>query len=56
MLRCILQGLSNKDIAARLNISEGAVKASIRQLFEKLGSRTRAQLVRIAIEQYKDEL
>jgi two-component system nitrate/nitrite response regulator NarL len=56
VLRCILQGLSNKDIAARLNISEGAVKASIRQLFEKLGSRTRAQLVRIALEQYKDEL
>jgi two-component system nitrate/nitrite response regulator NarL len=56
VLRSILQGLSNKDIATRLNISEGAVKASIRQLFEKLGSRTRAQLVRIALEQYKDEL
>ena len=56
VLRAILQGLSNKDIATRLAISEGAVKASIRQLFEKLGSRTRAQLVRIALEQYKDEL
>jgi two-component system, NarL family, nitrate/nitrite response regulator NarL len=56
VLRSILQGLSNKDIATRLNISEGAVKGSIRQLFEKLGSRTRAQLVRIALEQYKDEL
>ena len=56
VLRSILQGLSNKDIATRLSISEGAVKASIRQLFEKLGSRTRAQLVRIALEQYKDEL
>lgn len=56
VLRAILQGLSNKDIANRLNISEGAVKASIRLLFEKMGARTRAQLVRIALEQYKNEL
>ena len=32
MLRCILQGLTNKDIAARLQISEGAVKFSLRKL------------------------
>lgn len=56
VLRCIFQGLSNKDIAARLNISEGAVKASIQILFEKLGSRTRAQLVRVALEQYREYL
>jgi two-component system nitrate/nitrite response regulator NarL len=56
VLRAILQGLSNKDIAGRLSISEGAVKASIRLLFEKMGARTRAQLVRIALEQYKNEL
>jgi len=56
VLRAILQGLSNKDIAGRLSISEGAVKASIRLLFEKMGARTRAQLVRIALEQHKNEL
>jgi two-component system nitrate/nitrite response regulator NarL len=56
VLRYIFQGLTNKDIAGRLNISEGAVKASIRQLFEKLGARTRAQLVKIALEQYRDQL
>jgi DNA-binding NarL/FixJ family response regulator len=56
VLRFIFQGLTNKDISARLEISEGAVKASLRQLFDKLGVRTRAQLVKVALEQYKDQL
>lgn len=56
VLRFIFQGLTNKEIAARLEISEGAVKASLRQLFEKLNVRTRAQLVKIALEQYRDQL
>ena len=56
MLRFIFQGLTNKDISARLEISEGAVKASLRQLFDKLGVRTRAQLVKVALEQYRDQL
>jgi DNA-binding NarL/FixJ family response regulator len=56
VLRFIFQGLTNKEIAARLDISEGAVKASLRQLFEKLNVRTRAQLVKIALEQYRDQL
>jgi len=56
VLRFIFQGLTNKDIGARLNISEGAVKSSLRQLFEKLGVRTRAQLVKVALERYRDQL
>jgi len=56
VLRYVLQGLTNKDIAARLEISESAVKASLRLLFDKLGTRTRAQLVRQALEQYRDQL
>src|SRR5579884_4186081 len=56
VLRFIFQGLTNKEIAARLDISEGAVKASLRLLFEKLKVRTRAQLVKIALEQYRDQL
>ena len=56
VLRFIFHGLTNKDIAARLEISEGAVKASLRQLFNKLGVRTRAQLVKVALEQYKEQL
>jgi two-component system nitrate/nitrite response regulator NarL len=56
VLRFIFHGLTNKDIAARLEISEGAVKASLRQLFDKLGVRTRAQLVKVALEQYREQL
>jgi two-component system nitrate/nitrite response regulator NarL len=56
ILRCILQGLTNKEIGARIEISEGAVKASVRHVCEKLSVRTRSQLVKIALEQYKDQL
>jgi two-component system, NarL family, nitrate/nitrite response regulator NarL len=56
VLRFILQGLTNREIAARLEVSEGAVKASLRQLFDKLSVRTRAQLVKVALEQYRDQL
>jgi len=56
VLRFIFQGLTNKDIGAHLRISEGAVKASLRLLFEKLSVRTRAQLVKVALEQYRDQL
>ena len=56
VLRFIFQGLTNKEIASRLEISEGAVKASLRQLFTKLGARTRAQIVKVALEQFRDQL
>jgi two-component system, NarL family, nitrate/nitrite response regulator NarL len=56
VMRGILQGLSNREIAARLEISEGAVKASVRHVCEKLNVRTRSQLVKVALEQYKDQL
>lgn len=56
VLRFILQGLTNREIADRLEVSEAAVKGSLRQLFGKLQVRTRAQLVKIALEQYRDQL
>lgn len=46
----IFSGLTNKEIAAKLDISEGYVKAVLQQLFAKTGVRTRSQLVRIALE------
>lgn len=55
-LRYLLQGLANKEIAANLNISESAVKATLQQLFSKTGVRTRSQLVLLAIEKYRDQL
>lgn len=56
LLRLLFQGLRNKEIAARLDISESAVKISLHRLFDKLGARTRAQLVSVAMEHYRDQL
>ena len=51
VLRFVLEGLSNKEIAWRLQISESYVKAILQSLFQKTGVRTRGQLVRVAFEQ-----
>jgi two-component system nitrate/nitrite response regulator NarL len=56
VLRFVVEGLSNKEIAWRLQISESYVKAILQSLFEKTGVRTRGQLVRVAFEQYEDQL
>jgi len=56
VLTLVFEGLANKQIADRLQISETAVKASLQQLFAKTGVRTRSQLVRVALEQYRDQL
>lgn len=56
VLSYVFEGLANKEIADRLRVSESSVKASLQQLFEKTGVRTRSQLVRVALEQYKDLL
>jgi DNA-binding CsgD family transcriptional regulator len=52
VLRLIIRGLANKEIATDMGISEGAVKNAIRQLFAKNGVHTRSQLVRVALGKY----
>jgi DNA-binding NarL/FixJ family response regulator len=52
ILRGVFEGLTNKEIGARLNISEASVKSGLQQLFLKTGVRTRSQLVRVALEEY----
>jgi len=56
VLSFVFEGLANKQIAAQLHISETTVKACLQQLFGKTGVRTRSQLVRVALEQYRDQL
>lgn len=56
ILRFLLEGLSNKEIATHLRLSESAVKAALQGLFAKTGVRTRSQLVRIALERYSEQL
>ena len=55
VLKGVFEGLTNKEIGARLAISESSVKAVLQQLFEKTGVRTRSQLVRIALEKHSEE-
>ena len=56
ILRYVLEGLTNREIGSNLKISEGAVKASLRLLFDKLNVQSRTQLVKVALEQYQDQL
>jgi two-component system nitrate/nitrite response regulator NarL len=56
VLSFVFEGLSNKEIADRIEVSESAVKSCLQHLFTKTGVRTRSQLVRVALEQYRDEL
>jgi two-component system, NarL family, nitrate/nitrite response regulator NarL len=55
VMRGVLDGLTNKEIALNLNVSESSVKAVIQELFQKAGVRTRSQLVRIAIEKHSSD-
>jgi two-component system nitrate/nitrite response regulator NarL len=56
VLRLLLEGAANKEIADSLSLSESAVKAALQQLFSKTGVRTRSQLVRVALEKLGDQL
>jgi len=55
VMRGILDGLANKEIAWKLKVSESSIKAAIQELFHKAGVRTRSQLVRIAIEKHSSD-
>jgi len=56
VLSFVFEGLANKEIAARIGVSESSVKSTLQQLFSKTGVRTRSQLVRIVLEQYRDQI
>jgi len=51
-----VQGLANKEIAAHMDVSESVVKNTLQQLFARTGVRTRSQLVRVALEDYRNLL
>jgi DNA-binding NarL/FixJ family response regulator len=55
VLKAVFEGLTNKEIGARLELSESSVKAVLQQLFDKTGVRTRSQLVRIALEKHSQD-
>ena len=48
-LRLIVAGMSNQEIASRLNITEGTVKAHVKAILAKLGTRDRTQAATVAL-------
>lgn len=56
VLRFLIQGMRNKEIGVRMGISESTVKNIFQQLFSKVRVRSRSQLVRAALEEYRDVL
>jgi len=55
VLKAVLEGLTNPQIAVQLQIPESSVKYVVRRLFEKAGVKTRSQLVRIALERHAED-
>ncbi len=56
VMRLLVQGLANKEIAQRMEVSESTVKNTLQLLFARTNVRTRAQLVRVALENYREQL
>jgi DNA-binding CsgD family transcriptional regulator len=50
ILELIAQGLSNREIAAKLFVSENTVKTHSSRVFDKLGARRRTQAVQLGKE------
>ena len=45
VITLLCDGLSNKDIAAKLGVTEGTVKAHLHSIFEQLGVQSRIELM-----------
>ncbi|WP_170006503.1 response regulator [Bacillus fonticola] len=50
VLQCLVQGLSNKEIADRLFISDKTVKIHVSKIFKKLNVKSRSQVVIYAVQ------
>jgi NarL family two-component system response regulator LiaR len=51
VLRCMVEGMNNNEIAQKLVVSLGTVKFHISNIFQKMGVDSRVEAVKIAIEQ-----
>src|SRR5215475_9463020 len=49
IVRLVSEGLSNKEIGRRLNITDGTIKVHLHKIFEKLQVSNRTALVALAI-------
>lgn len=51
VLKCMVDGLNNNEIAEKLFVSLGTVKFHVSNIFQKLGVDSRVEAVKMAIEQ-----
>jgi len=51
IMRLVSEGLSNKEIGRRLNISDGTIKVHFHHIYEKLEISNRTALAALAISQ-----
>lgn len=51
VLRCMIEGMNNPQIAERLNISQSTVKFHVSVILSKLGVNSRTKAVALAVEQ-----
>lgn len=49
MLRLLAEGLSNKEVASRLGISEHTAKFHVAKLLQKLGVESRSEAVFVGV-------
>lgn len=55
VLQGIGAGFANKEIAARLGVSETSVKCTVQQIFDKTGVRSRSELIRVMLERFPEQ-
>jgi DNA-binding NarL/FixJ family response regulator len=55
VLKLVANGVSNKEIASRLYITEGTAKNHVSSILRKLGMRDRTQLVLYAAQRGREE-
>jgi len=49
IIRCVVSGLRNAEIGEHLSIGETTVKTHLKTIFQKIGLRNRAELIRHAL-------
>jgi len=50
VLQGVFEGMTNKEIATRIGVTEDSVKTTLKYLFQKTGAKTRGRLVWIALQ------